>query len=230
MAQLYRLGYFVLKYGVIGTLLVVFYANMIIGSQSRPYLYTAAERIPHNEVGLLLGTSKYATGGGLNLFFEYRMRAALELLEAGKVDYIIASGDNRDASYNEPVRMKEELVDRGVPEDRIYLDYAGFRTFDSVARTGLVFGQRRFTIISQGFHAERALYIAHQQGFEAIAYGARDVEGPAGITTSIREYFARVKALFDVHVLGTRPRFVGDPVEIGPGKAEAAGEEYAHSD
>jgi SanA protein len=223
MLQVYRLGYFLLKYGTIGILLVVFYANTVISSQARPYLYTDIETLPYNEVGLLLGTSKYAPGGRVNLFFEYRIRAALDLFEAGKIDYIIASGDNSHRSYNEPVRMKEELVRRGIEEDRIYLDYAGFRTLDSVVRTNRVFGRKQFTIISQGFHSERALYIARQEGLEAIAYGARDVQGPAGVTTSFREYFARVKALLDVHVLGAEPRFLGEPIEIGPPASEAAG-------
>ena len=62
MLLVYRLGYFLLKYGIIGVLLVVFYANTVISSQARPLLYTDVEAVPHNEVGLLLGTSKYASG------------------------------------------------------------------------------------------------------------------------------------------------------------------------
>ncbi|NBB89629.1 MAG: vancomycin high temperature exclusion protein [Spirochaetes bacterium] len=216
MLHVYRLGYFVLKYGTIGILLVVFYANTVITAQARPHLYTDIDRLPYNEVGLLLGTSKYGPGGRVNLFFEYRIRAALDLLQAGKIDYLIASGDNSHSSYNEPVRMKEELIARGVDAERIYLDYAGFRTLDSVVRTHRVFGRREFTIISQGFHAERALYLAENQGLDTVAYSARDVEGPAGVSTSLREYFARVKALLDVHVLGAQPKFLGDPIEIGP--------------
>lgn len=220
MLRVYRLGYFLLKYGIIGTLLVVFYANTVVSSEARTRLYTDVDEIPHNEVGLLLGTSKYGPTGRVNLFFEYRIRAAEELFEAGKVDYIIASGDNSHRSYNEPVLMKEELVERGVPAERVYLDYAGFRTLDSVVRTNRVFGRREFTIISQGFHAERALYIAAQHGLDAVAYGARDVAGPTGATTGFREYFARVKALLDVHVLGAEPKFLGDPIEIGPDPGE----------
>jgi SanA protein len=216
MLQLYRFGSFLVKYGAIGILLVVFYANTVISHQARPLLYTSAGEVPYNEVGLLLGTSKYTPGGRVNLYFEYRIRAALELYEAGRIDYIIASGDNSHRSYNEPVSMKEELVSRGVDAERIYLDYAGFRTLDSVVRTGRVFGRREFTIISQGFHAERALYIARHQGLDAVAYGARDVGGPAGLGTSVREYFARVKALLDVHVLGSEPKFLGEPIRIGP--------------
>ena len=172
MLQLYRLGYFVLKYAFIGVLLAVFYANTVVSSDAGPRLYTDTEEIPYNEVGLLLGTSKYAVGGNVNLFFEYRIRAAVELFEAGKIDYLIASGDNSSSSYNEPLRMKEELVKRGIDADRVYLDYAGFRTLDSVIRTHRVFGQRRFTIISQGFHSERALYIAFEEGADQLRRNA----------------------------------------------------------
>lgn len=228
MLQLYRLGYFFLKYALIGVLLAVFYANTVVSSDAGPRLYTDIEEVPYNEVGLLLGTSKYAVGGDVNLFFEYRIRAAVDLFKAGKIDYLIASGDNSSSSYNEPLRMKEELVKRGIDADRVYLDYAGFRTLDSVIRTHRVFGQRRFTIISQGFHSERALYIAAREGLDAVAFGARDVEGPPGVGTSIREYFARVKALMDVHVFDAEPRFLGEPVEIGPRdpnvEAKATGE------
>jgi SanA protein len=216
MLRVYRLGYFLLKYGIIGSLLVLFYANTVVSAEARPRLYTDIDDIPYNEVGLLLGTSKYGPSGRINPFFEYRIRAARELLAAGKVDYLIASGDNSHRSYNEPVLMKEELVRRGVSPDRVYLDYAGFRTLDSVVRTSRVFGRGRFTIISQGFHAERALYIAAHHGLDAIAYSARDVRGASGVTTSIREYFARVKALLDVHVLDAEPKFLGEPIEIGP--------------
>ncbi|MFO8063783.1 MAG: SanA/YdcF family protein [Spirochaetota bacterium] len=224
MLQLYRLGYFFLKYAFIGVLLAVFFANTVISSDAGSRLYTDLDEVPYNEVGLLLGTSKYAVGGQVNLFFEYRIRATVALFESGKIDYVIASGDNSLSSYNEPLRMKEELVERGIDEERIYLDYAGFRTLDSVVRTHRVFGQRQFTIISQGFHSERALYIAAQKGLDPVAYGAKDVEGPRAISTSIREYFARVKALMDLHLLDASPKFLGEPVEIGPRSPETAGD------
>jgi SanA protein len=104
---------------------------------------------------------------------------------------------------------------RGVPDSVIILDYAGLRTFDSVIRCYKVFGQRSFTIISQEFHLERALFVAQHAGLDAIGFEAMSVDENKSISTSIREYFARFKAVLDVYVLGTKPKFLGDPISIG---------------
>lgn len=172
-------------------------------------------QLPSNAVGLLLGTSKTLKSGEPNLFFEYRIQAALALYQAGKVRHLVVSGDNGRVGYNEPQDMKDELVRRGVPSERITLDYAGFRTFDSVHRLWSVFGQRRFTIISQRFHEERSLYIANALGLDAVACPARDVDAYNGFKTRVRESFARVKLLLDLAV-GRKPRFLGPKITIDP--------------
>lgn len=139
----------------------------------------------------------------------------MELYREGKVSYILASGDNSSISYNEPIYMQEALIRGGVPENRIILDYAGFSTLDSVMRAEMVFGQQQFIIISQRFHNERAVYIARGNGIDAIAYNADPVTGYAGFRAIFREIFARVKAIFDVHVFNHQPKFSGPP-EIIP--------------
>src|SRR5699024_6999105 len=113
---------------------------------------SSVEEIPQNKVGLLLGTSQYLKGGGVNPFFKYRIEAAVELYNHGKIDFILVSGDNKHSSYNEPRDFKQALITAGIPDDKIILDYAGFRTLDSVIRANKVFGQDSITIISQQFH------------------------------------------------------------------------------
>ena len=91
------------------------------------------------------------------------------LYERGKIHHILVSGDNSTAAYNEPEAMRKSLVKAGIPERDITLDYAGFRTLDSVVRASEVFGQGSgFTIISQPFHVERALFIARANHIDAI--------------------------------------------------------------
>lgn len=214
MPRSLRFGRFVLKYGVIGLLLIVFYANTVIPAESRDRIFTEPGAVPENRVGLLLGTSQYLASGEPNPYFAHRIAAARELYVRGKIRFILASGDNAHHSYNEPQRMKEALVEAGIPEDAVYLDYAGFSTLDSVLRARAVFGQRSFTIITQRFHAARALYIARGHGVEAVAFTAEDVHASVGLRTNLREYFARVKALLDVHVLRSRPRYLGHRVWI----------------
>ena len=110
--------------------------------------------------------------------------------------------------------MKQALIAAGVPESKITCDYAGFRTLDSIARAKKVFGQKQVLIISQRFHNERALYLAKCYGLDATAYNAEDVELEHALKTYFREAFARVKAVMDMHVLHTQPKFLGPPVKI----------------
>ena len=169
--------------------------------------------LPKNKVGLHLGTSKYRAQGGINLYYAYRIDAAVALFNAGKIDYILVSGDNGTEYYDEPTTFKNDLVKRGIPEDRIVLDYAGFRTLDSILRAKEVFGQEAFTIISQKFHNERAVYLAKHFNINAIAFNARDVTNSYGLKTRGREYFARVKASIDV-LFNVQPKFLGEKIEI----------------
>jgi SanA protein len=109
--------------------------------------------------------------------------------------------------------MRADLMAAGIDSNLIYLDYAGFRTFDSVIRLKAVFGQDSVTIISQKFHNERAVYIAKEEGIYAIGYNAKDVGARQGLKTQIREKMARVKVFVDA-LIGTDPKFLGEPVQI----------------
>lgn len=177
-------------------------------------VYTEVGIIPVNKVGLVLGTSPKLKNGNNNLYFDYRILAAVELYKAGKIKYILISGDNRREDYNEPEEMKKTLMQKGIPEKSIYLDYAGFRTLDSVIRAKEVFGQNRLTIISQRFHNERAIYLAEKNGINAIGYNAKDVNAYSGLKTNIRELFARVKMFIDL-ATDKQPHFLGEKIIIG---------------
>lgn len=149
-----------------------------------------------------------------NMFFQPRLDAAAALYHAGKVRALIVSGDHGSLDYNEPAEMKRRLVRLGVPEERILCDHAGFRTLDSVVRARDVFGQSRVIFVSQRFHNLRAVYLACQFGMEAQGVDAADPPAWWTLKTRWREKFACVKALLDVHLLGTRPRFLGPPVQV----------------
>lgn len=207
----------------------IFYATLIIGilcivsiiicdqtikKNASSGIYTEISDIPSNNVGLLLGTSPKLKNGNNNLYFDYRINAAAELYKAGKLNYILISGDNRKENYNEPEEMKKALIQKGVLEQSIYLDYAGFRTLDSVVRAKEVFGLNQLTIISQRFHNERAIYLAEKSGMNAIGFNAKDVDAYAGLKTNIRELFARVKMFIDL-AINKQPHFLGEKIYIG---------------
>lgn len=218
IAHFYKNNIKLLSYGavlLIGiNLLVIIYCNWQIESSTQDQVFSNIRDLPKNKVGLLLGTSKWLTTGKPNMYFKYRIEAAVELYRAGKIKYIVVSGDNRTIYYNEPRDMKRELIKYGIPEESIYLDYAGFRTLDSVIRCNKIFGQDCFTIISQEFHNRRAIYIAEQNGIKTIGYNAKDVNLYNDFKTKLREKLARVKVFIDLNILMKQPKFLGEKVEI----------------
>ncbi len=197
----------------LSALLFVLLSNLTIEKFASGKLYNNVLELPENKVGLVLGTSKRLTSGRTNLFFKYRMEAASRLYKEGKVKFLLVSGDNRIKNYNEPEDMKKALMKLGVPENRIFLDYAGFRTFDSVIRARDIFSQHSITIISQSFHNKRAVFLARKNGISAVAFNAREVNGISKRHMQWREVLARTKVFIDF-LIGTQPKFLGQKITI----------------
>lgn len=187
--------------------------NYLINSFAEGKTYSSTAQIPKNKVGLILGTSKRIIGGQPNPYYENRILATVSLYKSDKIDFVLVSGDNGTIYYNEPTTMKKDLVAEGIPEEHIFLDYAGFRTLDSMVRAKEVFGLTEVTVISQKFHNERAIYIAHKKGLKAIGFNAKDISLESGLSVQLREYFARVKVFLDL-ALKVQPRFYGDKIKI----------------
>lgn len=194
-------------------LLVPVAINIWIVRSGAATTFTNLASVPANDVGLVLGASQ-RTGGYVNPHFQARVEAAAKLYRAGKVKHLLLSGDNHIEGYDEPSNMKETLVKLGVPEAAMTLDYAGFRTLDSVARAKAVFGQTRLTVVTDDFHVARALFLCRAQGIEAVAFCSDVIPLKYSGTTRAREWLARVKAWLDVYILRTGPKFYGPKVEI----------------
>ncbi len=184
-------------------------------SSTRSQLYSDITTIPARKVGLVLGASKTTSRGTGNLYFNFRIQAAYNLYKTGKVKFLLLSGDNHIKGYDEPSDMREALLELGVPDSCIVLDYAGFRTLDSVVRCKEVFGEDSITIVSQEFHNQRALFIANKNNINAIAFNAQEVNKNYSFKTRVREYFARVKCVMDIYLLYTSPKFLGEKIKIG---------------
>ncbi|MFN4144636.1 MAG: vancomycin high temperature exclusion protein [Runella sp.] len=188
-----------------GGVVLVLLCNWRVVKATENRIFFDIKTLPSNDVGLVLGTSKYVARGKENLFFKYRMEASALLFKEGKVKYLILSGNKEAETYDEPKAMKQALLKLGVPEEAIWLDTAGYRTYDSVLRCRQVYGQQRVTVISQNFHNARALYLAQHEGLDAIGFAAQDVPDGYSFKTLLREYLARPKAMLDVYVLKPTP-------------------------
>jgi SanA protein len=193
--------------------LITWLCNRAIDNAAKGKLYSDTGNIPYNKVGLLLGTSRTGRHGHLNAYYSYRIQAAAQLIKEGKIKYLVISGDNSRKEYNEPELMRADLIKAGIDSTIIYLDYAGFRTFDSIVRLKEIFGQASVTIISQPFHNERAIYIASKEGIAAIGFNAKDVNTRYGFKTQLREKLARVKVFAD-YLFSVKPKYLGDKIPI----------------
>ncbi|HCX21353.1 MAG: SanA protein [Flammeovirgaceae bacterium] len=187
--------------------------NFWIVSSTQDKIYYNINDVPPKRVALLLGTSKRTVQGGTNKYFAERMQAAADLYHRGIIEHIIVSGDNQTVYYNEPRDMLNALKELGVPEGAITLDYAGFRTLDSVVRSKEVFGQDEVMIITQDFHCYRALFIADYHGINAVAFSA-DNKDQLPWSLAVRETLARAKAVFDLYLFDQEPKFLGEPEKL----------------
>ncbi len=205
-------GLYSILFFSLGILVFCYYWVSYVGSS---LLYQEISKIPPAGVGLVLGTARYVSGGAENLYFRYRIEAAYDLYREGKVKKLLLSGDNRHHEYNEPQDMRKALLSKGVPDSVLVLDYAGFRTFDSVIRASKVFKLKRFIVISQRFHLARALFVASAHNIEAAGFVAQDPEDPqTQLRQEFREVFARMATILDCYVLGTQPHFLGPELPI----------------
>jgi SanA protein len=188
--------------------------NVWIDQQTKDRLYSNLNAVPPKKVALVLGTVKRLSNGRVNRYFQYRIEATVQLYNAGKIKHILVSGDNRSKYYNEPIDMRKALMAQGIPAEAITLDYAGLRTLDSVVRAKEVFSQDDFIIVSQTFHNQRALFICDFYKIHAIGFNAEGVPLNEDLRTPIREYLARFRAVLDLYLFKTQPRFLGEKVEI----------------
>lgn len=195
--------------------LLMWWANTAAQAAGEKLLYNDALDLKHetnsqDRIALVFGCAA-TINGRTNLYFKYRIEAAHALWITGATKGFIVSGDNSRDNYNEPEDMKQALIQKGIPADKIICDYAGLRTLDSIVRAKEIFGANKITLVSQKFHNERAAYIAKKRNIDAVGYNARDVKGRE---KQKREYLARVRMWVDENILITTPKYLGSKETI----------------
>lgn len=193
--------------------LLMVLCNAWLLTAARGRIFADASAVKRSDVALVLGTSP-RVGNFANPFFEGRMDAAATLWRTGKVKHLLLSGDNSHDYYDEPTAMRAALLSHGVPENAMTLDYAGFRTLDSLVRAREVFGVSRLIVVSDGWHLPRALFLAGRASVDATGFSSAEVPWKWSARTRIREWFSRVKAVADVCLLRTKPKFLGERVTL----------------
>ena len=209
MKKVVRIGAWAMAIIAFICLAIMLICNQIVVNNAKGKVFSDIDSIKYNKVGLLLGTTPQARIGRItNAFFTYRIDAAEQLYKAGKIDQILISGDENSLDgVNETECMRDSLMARGVPANAIILDGKGYRTICSVVNANKVYGFKSFTIISQKFHNERAIYQAEHLGLDVEnlqAYNAKMPKSRRAFLTTIREYFARVRMFIDIITYGDK--------------------------
>jgi SanA protein len=175
-------------------------------------IFYKVDKIPSRYVGLVLGAAVWS--GFPSPILKDRLDSAVKLYKNKKINKILVSGDHGSVYYDEVNIMGIYLVKNGVRKRDIFLDHAGFRTFDSMYRAKSIFLVGDAIIITQEFHLPRAIYLARELGIESVGFAADRRIYKERFYYRLREFFARVKAWLDVNILNTRPKYLGESIPI----------------
>ncbi len=165
-----------------------------------------------SEVGIILGARVHYKGL-LSDILRDRTQTAINLYHSGKIKKILMSGDNGSIYYDEVTPVKKYLIKNKIPEDKIFLDYAGFDTYDTMYRAKNIFSVENAIVITQKFHLPRALFLCKKVGIKCSGTIADKQKYTQEKYVQWREYFANVKALFDV-LFNSKPKFLGEKVDM----------------
>lgn len=209
----------ILAMAVVFTAGLTLRVNRMMVTASRDRIYTNAAQVPSAEAVLLLGAGVYPGNRVSQVVYDRLVKAA-ELYKAGRVKKILVSGDHGTKEYDEVNTIRRRLLELGIPGPDIFMDHAGFSTYDSVYRALAVFGLSNAVIVTQEFHLPRALYIAKNLGMQAVGYPADRVVYDNRHWFAVRETAARVKDGIKAGLLKPLPVFLGPVIPItGDGRA-----------
>lgn len=177
-------------------------------------IYTRPENAPTLPVAVVFGAG-YGKNGPSAMLYD-RVATGAALYRLGKVRKLLMTGDNGRWNYNEPAIMRKTALRLGVPDRDIVLDFAGFRTYDSLYRAKAIFGVKQAILVTQAYHLPRALFTARELGLEAVGVAADSGPYPGQFWRNVREIGSVENAWLATRVLHPRPTFLGRPEPIFP--------------
>jgi len=210
----------ILIIGVLG--IILFYSiNSYVDKYAADFCYDELDKIPQADAIIVLGAFVHDEQPSQTL--KERLDNALELYVAGKAGKIILSGDHGTKEYDEVNIMKDYMLEKGVPREDLFLDHAGFNTYDSMYRAKEVFCVNTLLISTQQFHINRAVYIARKLKIDAYGYPSNRWINYYNRQYGLREKFAKIKAFIDVDILKRSPKYLGEPIPIDGSGLETEG-------
>lgn len=217
-----RIVFWSLVGGAIVVLLIVLailIPNLIVTRSADDHIVLTPENAPQALCAIVLGAKVYENGTPAPMLAD-RLETGVRLYELGKVGKLLLSGDHGQTDYDEVNVMLDYVLARGVPEEDVFTDHAGFDTYDTMYRARDVFLVADCLIVTQEFHLSRAVYTARSLGLEATGVVA-DIQPYANeFKNAARDWLARVKAVLQLHITHPEPRYLGPAIPIdGDGRA-----------
>jgi len=198
---------------IVAAVVVTLIINSYVKNTGSKYIVGESDA-PISDVVLILG-AYVRPNGDVSSMLNDRLTVGLELYQQGKASKIIVSGDHGTVSYDEVNAMKQYLMDRGVKDEDIFMDHAGFSTYESMYRARDIFQVKKLLIVTQEYHLMRAVFIAHELGMEAygVASDRHDYGKVMGVY-GLREIAAREKDFFKAKVFKPEPTYLGEVIPV----------------
>ena len=199
--------------------IVTLVSNLVITKGRTTTSSNSPADAPHAQCAIVLGARVFSDGTPYAMLAD-RLEIAIQLYKLGKVDKLLLSGDHGTATYDEVNVMLKYVVERGVPEEDVFTDHAGFDTYDTMYRARDVFMVKSAIVVTQGYHLSRAVYTARALGLEAFGVSADLRPYLHPLRNQAREILARVNAVLQLHITHPEPKYLGPQIPItGDGQA-----------
>jgi SanA protein len=202
---------YIIRFALLFLVFIIF-VNIIITVKSRKYIYSDIDSIPKCYTGIVLGAQVYQLGVPSN-FLQDRLDKAIELYKSNKISRFLLSGDHGQNNYDEVNTMKKYLLENGVDTNDIFLDHAGFDTYNTMFRAKEIFEVKDVIIITQNFHLPRAVYIARRLGLGAYGISADKQKYSSLSYLKKREKIANIKAYLEL-LIHKKPKYLGEKIPI----------------
>ena len=208
--RIIKWGMLLLFIGILSTLLI----NAHVKKRGKSHLISIEEATQQEDIDCILVLGCLVRpDGNPSLMLEDRLECGVELYYAGASSKMIMSGDHGQTDYDEVNAMKQYAIDEGIPSEDVFMDHAGFSTYESIYRAKEIFGADKILIVSQEYHLYRALYIAEKLGVEAYGVAAEDVVYAGQNIRDFREVLARVKDAITV-IFKPKPTYLGETISV----------------
>ncbi len=210
----YKIAALVVALAILAFVAAMLSLSAYVKTESEDFVFGVDDEIQGKyDCILVLGAGLKKDGTPSNML-EDRLRRAYSLYESGVSDKILVSGDNGRISYNEPVAMAKYLVlNMGVPEEDVVIDYAGFSTYDSLYRARDIFCAERVVVVTQEYHLYRAVYTAQRLGLFAVGASSDYHIYSGQENRDVREIAARAKDFFSC-IFMPEPKYLGEKIPI----------------